>query len=45
MIDKSGIRSLFAIDNLPEEVEEQNKARAEVMARLNVKPDNTIEAP
>ena len=44
MIDKSGIRSLFAIDNLPEEVEEQNKARAEVMARLNVKPDNTLQA-
>ena len=34
MIDKSGIRSLFAIDNLPEEVEEENKARAEVMACL-----------
>ena len=44
MIDKSGIRSLFAIDNLPEEVEEQNKARAEVMARLNVKPETTLQA-
>ena len=44
MTDKSGIRSLFAIDNLPEEVAEQNKARAEVMARLNVKPETTLQA-
>ena len=36
MTDKKGIRSLFAIDNvLPEEVEEQNKAKeAEVMAKI-----------
>ena len=44
MTDKKGIRSLFAIDNLPEEVAEQNKARAEVMARLNVKPETTLQA-
>ena len=44
MIDKAGIRSLIAIDNMPEEIAEQNKARAEVMARLNVKPENTLPA-
>ena len=44
MTDKAGIRSLFAINTLPEEEAEQNKARAEVMARLNVKPDDTLQA-
>ena len=44
MTDKAGIRSLFAINTLPEEEAEQNKARAEVMAKLNVKPENTLPA-
>ena len=43
MTDKKGIRSLFAIDVLPEEQEAQDRAKETIMQRLNVKP-NELQA-
>ena len=43
MTDKKEIRSLFAIDVLPEEQEAQDRAKETIMQRLNVKP-NELQA-